>query len=95
MTLPSYLGICPYCQSSVAVAAKICVRCGQKLMMGEAQRAAREKGLYTPDKLDKKPGIRGWFMNRRREPSPDVQVESHPQPRLLLRVLVQIGYRCI
>ena len=86
MTLASYLGICPYCQSRVAVAAKICVSCGQKLMTGEAQRAAQERGLYSPDKPDRIPGIRGWFTNRRKALRHDVQVEAQIQPHLLVGI---------
>lgn len=83
MPLPSYLGICPYCQSRVAVAAKICVSCGHILRTGEAQKAAEEKGLYTPEK---KPGIRGWLNNRRRAPRHAVQLETQIQPRLLMSI---------
>jgi|GEM_PF-2223468 len=83
MPLPSYLGICPYCQSRVAVAAKICVSCGHVLRAGEVQKAAEEKGLYTPEK---KPGIRGWFNNRRRAPRHTVELETQIQPRLLMSV---------
>ncbi len=83
MPLPAYLGICPYCQARVAVASKICVNCGHMLRTGEAQKAAQEKGLYTPDK---KPGIRGWFTDRRRAPRIDVQLETQVQPRLLISV---------
>lgn len=83
MPLPSYLGICPYCQSRVAVAAKICVSCGHSLRAGEVQKAAEEKGLYTPEK---KPGIRGWLANRRRATRHTVQLETQIQPRLLMSV---------
>lgn len=83
MPLPTYLGICPYCQSRVAVAAKLCVSCGHVLRSGEAQQAAEEKGLYTPDK---KPGIREWLKNRRRAPRHTVQLETQIQPRLLMSV---------
>lgn len=83
MPLPSYLGICPYCQSRVAAVGKVCVNCGHALRTGEAQQAAQEKGLYNPDK---KPGIRGWLSNRRRAPRHDVQLEAHIQPRLLLSI---------
>jgi hypothetical protein len=84
MPLPSYLGICPHCQSRVAVAAKICVSCGHNLRAGEVQKAAEEKGLYTPEK--KQPGIRGWLANRRRAPRHPVQLETQIQPRLLMSV---------
>ncbi|HVG32741.1 MAG TPA: PilZ domain-containing protein [Pyrinomonadaceae bacterium] len=84
MALPSYLGICPYCQSRVAVAAKICVSCGHVLRAGEVQKAAEEKGLYNPP--ERKPGIRGWFTNRRRAPRHSVQLETQIQPRLLMSV---------
>lgn len=83
MSLPSYLGICPYCQSRVAVAAKICVSCGHVLRAGEVQKAAEEKGLYTPEK---KPGIRGWLNNRRRAPRHSIELETQIQPRLLMSV---------
>jgi hypothetical protein len=83
MTLPSYLGICPYCQSRVAVAAKLCVSCGHILRAGQAKNAAEEKGLYTPEK---KPGIRGWLSNRHRAPRHPVQLETQIQPRLLMSV---------
>ena len=83
MPLPSYLGTCPYCQSRVAVAAKICISCGHSLRAGEAQRNAEEKGLYTPDK---KPGILRRIANRRRAPRHAVQLETQIQPRLLMSV---------
>ena len=88
MPLPSYLGICPYCQSRVAAMGKVCVNCGHTLRSGEAQQAAREKGLYEPDKPEKKPGIRGWLSNRRRAPRHEVQLEAQIQPRLLLSISV-------
>lgn len=86
MPLPSYLGICPYCQSRVAAMGKVCVNCGHTLRTGEAEQAAREKGLYKPDKPEKKPGIRGWLSNRRRAPRHEVQLEARIQPRLLLSI---------
>jgi hypothetical protein len=86
MPLPSYLGVCPYCQSRVAVVAKICVSCGHILRTGEAQKAAEEKNLYAPDKPEKKPGIRGWLSNRRRAPRHAVQLETQIQPRLLMSI---------
>jgi hypothetical protein len=67
----------------VAVAAKTCVSCGHGLRAGEVQKAAEEKGLYTPEK---KPGIRGWFNNRRRAPRHTVELETQIQPRLLMSV---------
>jgi hypothetical protein len=88
MPLDPYLGICPHCQSRVAVAAKICVSCGRVLRSGEAQNAAEAKGLYTPEK---KPGIRGWLKNRRRAPRHDVQLETQIQPRLLMSVSLADG----
>ena len=86
MPLPSYLGICPYCQSRVAVMGKVCVNCGHMLRAGEAQQAAQEKGLYTPDPPEKKPGLRGWLSNRRRAPRHEVQLEAQIQPRLLVGI---------
>ena len=88
MLLPSYLGICPYCQSRVAVAAKTCVSCGHVMRSGEAQRAAAAKGLYEPEK---KQGIRGWIANRRKAPRHAVQLETHVQPRLLMSVSFMDG----
>ncbi len=62
------------------------VRCGQKLMTGETQRTAQEKGLYNPYKPDKKSGIRSGFTNRRKAPRHAVQVEAQIQPRLLVGI---------
>jgi PilZ domain len=91
MPLPAYLGLCPYCQSRVALAGKTCVSCGHLLRSGEAQRAAEAKGLYTPDKPEKKSGIRGWINNRRRAPRHPVQLETQVQPRLLMSVSFMDG----
>jgi hypothetical protein len=83
MTLPTYLGLCPNCQSRVAVAAKICVSCRKPLRTGEAQRTAQAKGLYTPEK---KPGLLQRVANRRRAPRHTVQLTTQIQPRLLMSV---------
>jgi hypothetical protein len=56
------------------------------LRTGEAQQAAQQKGLYEPDKTEKKQGIGGWINNRRRAPRHKVQLKAQIQPRLLVSI---------
>jgi hypothetical protein len=43
MSVPSYLGLCPYCRTRVALEAKVCPVCVRPFLREEARRLAEEE----------------------------------------------------
>jgi hypothetical protein len=70
MTLPTYLGLCPYCKARVALAARACAGCGRRLAPGEAERAAAREGMYgrrvprQPAPEEDEGGVTGGVITR-------------------------------